>query len=285
MNINRAQIIAGNWKMNHGPHEALEYFQSIRKALPESAGIARKKLVIFPVAYCLTSAIQAMAKLANFELGAQNVHWETKGAFTGELSASVLQSMEVHWALIAHSERRQYFGETDETASKRFLQAAKLGVNIIYCIGENLKEREAGKTEAILSAQLSAFSKAVLSLGARVKADVGTRMGARTGTSAETEAKGKSTSIWAIAYEPVWAIGTGKTATPEQAQAVHAFIRKSLEKKVSEEFAADTPILYGGSVTPQNTEALVRNEDVDGVLVGGASLKPDEFAKIIKAAI
>jgi triosephosphate isomerase len=260
--MTRTTVLAGNWKMNLGPTEALEYFAALARDLghaPGSKAPAGQKRVIFPPAYALGREVQSAAAKACVELGAQNVHWEDKGAFTGELSASALKSVGLEWALVGHSERRQYFGETDETAANRFRKAALIGLNVVFCIGERLPERESGQTEAVLTRQLGPFLAVLKELPPKPL-------------------------IWCLAYEPVWAIGTGKTATNDQAQAAHAHIRKVITEKLGEGLAQKTSILYGGSVTPENAKGLLAETDVDGVLVGGASLKPESFAKIIASA-
>ena len=257
----RPVIFAGNWKMNLSPGEAIAYFgempEYLRAALP-----SHHKRVIFPVAYCLGSHVQQAANPFHFELGAQNIHYEEKGAFTGELSGVGLKHLGIHWALIGHSERRQYFGETDETAGRRLGRALALGFNVIYCIGEKLEDREAGRTESVLARQLGAF-EAILK------------------TAEGTAALANPDQIVALAYEPVWAIGTGRTATAAQAQQAHAFIRQFLQPRLGSTVSEKTPVLYGGSVTPENAKELLGQPDVDGVLVGGASLKPDGFVKIL----
>jgi triosephosphate isomerase len=252
---NRTWVLAGNWKMNFGPREALDYFSSLEREL-KSIGPATRRVIFVP-AYALGNEVQAAAKRTAVDLGAQNVHWEEKGAFTGELSGSALKDIGINWVLIAHSERRQYFAETDETAAKRLSRAITLGLNVVYCIGERLEERENGKTEAVLSRQLGPFCKIL------------------------KEQPPKPGQIVSIAYEPVWAIGTGKTATTEQAQEAHAHIRKVLTDHIDVQVAEKLSVLYGGSVTPENVSALINQPDVDGVLVGGASLKPDGFAQIL----
>lgn len=261
----RIKIVAGNWKMNFGPAEACTFFESLVEQLKAGPKAASAERVIFPVAYALSSEIQWVAAKANVKLGAQNVHWADSGAFTGELSAKALKSIGVEWALIGHSERRQFFGETNESAKQRLEHALKTGLRVIFCIGETLAEREAGQTEKVLAAQLESYIHALAKF------------------VAEKQPQDFLPRHAAIAYEPVWAIGTGKTATTEQAQAAHAFIRGELKSKIGGHFAEQACILYGGSVTPDNAAILMKAPDIDGVLVGGASLKPDGFAKILIA--
>jgi triosephosphate isomerase len=230
-------LIAGNWKMFKGPAEAGEFCRALRDAeLP--AGV---DVVVCPPFGSLEAAVQA---LAGTEIGvfAQNVHWETEGAFTGEVSAPMLREAGVYGALVAHSERRQFCGDTDETARRRATAALEHGLDVILCVGETEFEREAGETEAVLRRQLAGI---------------------------EPDDK------LVIAYEPVWAIGTGKTATPELAQHAHELI-KSL---------VDVPVLYGGSVKPDNAAELLSQPAVDGALVGGASLEVDSFAAICRASL
>lgn len=257
-NSNRTKILAGNWKMNLTPGEALDYFGSLKKSLGSHARKSDVHRVIFPPAFCLGTEIQKAAADCQVELGAQNVHWEDKGAFTGELSSTALKSLGLKWALIAHSERRQYFGETDETAARRFHRAATNGLNVMYCIGERLAEREAGQTYAVLDRQLAPFLETLKSF--------------------------LGTPLVSLAYEPVWAIGTGKTATNAEAEDAHKYIRKVVAEKLGSQYADRLPVLYGGSVTPENADGLMAQANVDGVLVGGASLKPDGFARILSSA-
>ncbi len=255
----RTRVLAGNWKMNFGPAEALAYFAELEKQLALlQAPASSARRVIFPPAYALGSEIQKAAARARVDLGAQNTHWEEKGAFTGELSGAALKSIGIEWVLIAHSERRQFFGETDETAAKRLSRALSLGLNVIYCVGETFSEREEGLTEAVLSRQIAAFLTVL-------------RSAAPTGPA-----------VVCVAYEPVWAIGTGKTATPDQAQEAHAFLRKKAAGSLGTDDAGRLPLLYGGSVTAENAAALLAKSDIDGALVGGASLKPGQFARILE---
>jgi triosephosphate isomerase len=194
---------------------------------------------------------------ANIQLGAQNVHWEKEGAFTGEIAPAMLKELGVRYAIAGHSERRQFFGETDTGVNKRAKAALAAGLRPIVCVGETLKEREANRTEAVVKTQVT-----------------GSLAGLSKNEMLET----------VIAYEPVWAIGTGKTATPQQAQDVHAFIRKQLVALFDADTAARVRIQYGGSVKAANAAELLGQPDLDGALVGGASLKADEFAAIVRAA-
>lgn len=254
MNRSRGILIAGNWKMNHTIAETEGFFAAI-KAQAGSAGYHASGLAagVFPSFLSIARA-QQLSREMPFPVfvGAQNVHWEKKGAFTGEISAPMLAELGVNWALTGHSERRQYFGETDETVRKRTESLLAQGLRVILCIGETRSERESGQTEAVLARQIAG---GVPSLGENL----------------------------VIAYEPVWAIGTGLTATPEQAQDAHAFVRRTLTERFGAEAAEKTQILYGGSVTPDNVSQLLARPDVDGALVGGASLKPESFLALLKA--
>lgn len=252
--------------MNLTPTEAVSYFGELRSNLnnhPLKKGVRR---VIFPPAYCLNSEVQRAALDCQVELGAQNVHWEEKGAFTAEISPTALLAMGIQWALVGHSERRQYFGETDETAARRFKRAAETGLNVMYCIGETLSEREKGQTGAVLDRQLGPF------------------LGVLRGLLEQNAHVWPDQKMWCLAYEPVWAIGTGKTATAVEAEQAHDHIRKAIEKSLGAKIANKMPILYGGSVTPDNVTGLIAEADVDGALVGGASLNSVGFARILASA-
>ncbi len=230
-------LVAGNWKMAKTEAETVDFCTALKERLRGLAGV--------DVAVCppFTSLAAAVRTLADTEIAvaAQNVHWEDEGAFTGEVSAPMLRELGVYGAVVGHSERRQLFGETDETVARRSAHALAAGLSVIACVGELAEERERGETEAVLRRQLSVL---------------------------------EAHDNLVIAYEPVWAIGTGKTASPEQAQEAHALIRSLV----------DVPVLYGGSVKPENAEALLGEPDVDGALVGGASLDVESFAAICDAA-
>jgi triosephosphate isomerase (TIM) len=228
-------LIAGNWKMFKGPAETRAFLEAFEPP-------AAVDVVVCPPYVSLAAAVEYGAAVTVY---AQNVHWATEGAYTGEISAAMLVELGVAGAIVGHSERRQYFGETDETVARRAHAALEAGLGVIACVGESLEERESGQTELVLRLQVEAVRDAV---GAHDRL--------------------------VIAYEPVWAIGTGRTATPEQAQEAHAFIRGLL----------DRPVLYGGSVKPENAGELLSQPDVDGALVGGASLDPASFAAICAAA-
>jgi triosephosphate isomerase len=230
-------LIAGNWKMFKGPHQAREFATQIRNLPARVPGV---EIVVCPAFVSLYATLQGLGPESEVRVYGQNVHWELEGAFTGEVSAPMLLELGVTGALVGHSERRQHFGETDEAVRLRAEAALEAGLHVIACVGETEAERDAGKTEAVLERQVG-----VLPRHERL----------------------------VIAYEPVWAIGTGKTATPEIAQEAHAFV-KSLH---------GAPVLYGGSVKPENAGALLRLPDVDGALVGGASLDLPSFEAICRA--
>ncbi|MDE1921354.1 MAG: triose-phosphate isomerase [Candidatus Omnitrophica bacterium] len=249
----RKPIIAGNWKLNKTPHEAILLTDELKRELVDVEGV---DIVLCPPFIDLADVKEALID-HNIALGAQNLFWEDAGAFTGEISAPMLKDLGVAYVIIGHSERRQYFHETNETVSKRLRAALKHGLNPIVCVGENLAQREANQTFDIIKDHCE---------------------GSLKGLSAEEMKK------VVLAYEPVWAIGTGKTATPAQAQEVHAFIRQWLAGTFDEGTAGHVRIQYGGSVTPDNIAALMAQPDIDGALVGGASLKAPSFAAIVKGA-
>jgi triosephosphate isomerase (TIM) len=249
--MSRKKLIAANWKMYKTPSEARAFVDAF---LPLVAGHTRDEIALFPSPVLLPTVVEA-AKGSNVAVGAQNIHFAEEGAYTGETSVGQLKAVGGTHTLIGHSERRQYFAETDEIVNKKLHTALKHGVVPIVCVGEVLEEREAGKTESVLKTQIT---------------------GALAGINAEAAA-----SI-VIAYEPVWAIGTGKTATPEMAADAHKIIRSDVAKLLGNEVAARLRILYGGSVKPENATALLSQHEIDGALVGGASLKPDSFAAIVR---
>ncbi len=235
--------------MNKTIEETEEFINSF---LPMVKDITAVDILIAPP-FTSLQAVARLLKATNIKLGAQNVFYEEKGAFTGEISPAMLLSAGCSHVIVGHSERRQYFMETDEIVNKKIKTARKNGLDVILCIGESLKEREENKTFEVLDRQL-------------------------TGSLKDTDLNGMI-----IAYEPIWAIGTGKTATKEQANEAHAFIRGWLKK--NRDGAEKLRILYGGSVTPESIESLMSEPEVDGALVGGASMKPDSFAKIVTGAI
>jgi len=247
----RKKLLAANWKMYKTPDQAREFFHDF---LPLVHGHDRDEIVVCPNYLALDTAVTA-AKGSNVAIGAQNLHWEKEGAYTGEICASMLLAVGVTHVIIGHSERRQYFGETDDTVNLKLKSAIEAGLIPIVCVGEVLEEREAGLTDDVLRRQcLRAFHK--------VSAKKAVRL--------------------VVAYEPVWAIGTGKTATPQIAVDAHAIIRAEAAESFGQEFAGRLRILYGGSVKPENAHALMSEEEIDGALVGGASLDPKSFASIVK---
>jgi triosephosphate isomerase len=247
----RKKLIAANWKMYKTPDQARAY---VREFLPMVADHTRDEIVVCPPYVDLFAAVEA-AKGSNVAIGAQDLYWKEEGAFTGEVSPGMLLAAGCTHVIIGHSERRQYFGETDDTVNLKLKAALESGLTPIVCVGEVLEEREANLTEDVLRRQcLRAFHAISAKKAARL----------------------------VIAYEPVWAIGTGKTATPQLASEAHALIRGEAAKSFGQEFAGGLRILYGGSVKPENAKALMTEEEIDGALVGGASLDPKSFAAIVK---
>lgn len=248
----RTSVIAGNWKMNKTPAETFAFINEVKPLVADA-----DCKVVFCVPFVdLAPAIEA-AKGSNIAIGAQNCHFEKSGAFTGEISAEMLKSMDVEYVIIGHSERRQYFAETNETVNKRTRAALAEGLKVILCVGETLAEREAGITSEIVSMQLKV---------------------ALSGISAD------ELENIIIAYEPVWAIGTGKTATSDQAEDVCAILRNLVKELYSENESEKIVIQYGGSMNAGNADELLSKPDVDGGLIGGASLKSNDFSIIVKAA-
>ncbi len=249
----RRPVIAGNWKMHHTPAESRAYFRDFLPLLPEDLELT---VALFPPALSFAAAVESIELRPDILLGVQNVFWEENGAFTGEISVGMAAGAGARLVLVGHSERRHVFGETGEDTSRKVLAALSAGLTPILCVGEKLDEREAGQAREVVERQLA---EGYASLDA-------------------AQAVGLM-----IAYEPVWAIGTGKTASPADAEEMHGAIRSWLSEQVGASPAAATPILYGGSVKPENAGDLLRTGDVDGVLVGGASLDPSEFARICSA--
>ena len=245
----RKPIIAGNWKMNKTPEEAKQLVTELIPLVKD----AKCDVVVCTPAVCFAAVAPVIAG-TNVKLGAQNVHFEAKGAFTGELSADMLKASGVEYVIIGHSERRQYFGETDKTVNKRTLAAVKAGLKAIVCVGEMKDEREAGYTDMIVTYQ--------------------TQMALHGLTREEVEGV-------VIAYEPVWAIGTGLTATDEQANETIGVIRQAIAAKYGEETAAKVRIQYGGSMKGSNVKGLMAQPEIDGGLSGGASLKAADFAQVV----
>jgi triosephosphate isomerase len=246
----RKPIMAGNWKMYKTPAETTAFFEKFR---PLAESSKHCETVICPPFTSLAAAVEAV-KGSSIHIGAQNIAWKKEGAFTGEISGPMIAATGATCVLVGHSERRQYFGETDETVLKRTQAALEFGLTPIVCVGERLEERESGRTEAVLASQ---FQQGIAGLSERQFAKI------------------------AIAYEPVWAIGTGKTATPEMAAAAHRAIRGQVRARFGDEAADAIRILYGGSVKPDNIATLMAQPEIDGVLVGGASLDPVSFASIV----
>jgi triosephosphate isomerase (TIM) len=250
----RRPLIVGNWKMNKTASEAAAFIRDLRERVSASP---HADVVIAPPFTALETASSALGPSSWINLGAQDVHWEEQGAFTGEVSAPMLRELGCRYVIVGHSERRTLFGERDENIQKKVRAALKHGLTPILCVGESLAEREAHRTESIVTDQLNN------SLAGLTVQDLATV---------------------AIAYEPVWAIGTGRAATTEQAMTVHRSIRLFLEAGWNTQTASTIRILYGGSVTPQNIESLLVSDAIDGALVGGACLNPDSFATIIDRA-
>ncbi len=246
----RKPVMAGNWKMYKTPPETRAFFEVFR---PLVAGAAHCEIVICPPFPDLPAAVEAAAG-TRIQVGAQNLYWAKEGAFTGEVSGPMVRSTGATHVIIGHSERRQYFGETDETVLKKTVAALDAGLSPIVCVGERLEEREAGQTETVLCQQCS---KGIAGLNAAQFAKI------------------------TIAYEPVWAIGTGKTATPEIAAEAHGVIRREVRVCFGQDAADGVRILYGGSVKPDSVKALMAQPEIDGVLVGGASLDAVSFAAIV----
>lgn len=251
---NRRPIVAANWKMNKTPAETTEFFNAF---LPKFGDSCASDAVIVPPFTGIPAAAEALSGNSVVGLGAQNMHNETSGAFTGEISAAFLNALNVGYVILGHSERRAIFGETDDFINAKVLAALEAGLTPILCIGETLDERKSGKLEEVCRTQLEGGL-------ANVPADQRTKI--------------------VIAYEPVWAIGTGEVATPDQAQEAHAFSRSVIGEVFGADCAAAIRIQYGGSMKPGNAAELMAQPDVDGGLVGGASLDPDSFFEIVTAA-
>lgn len=246
----RKPVIAGNWKMFKSVEEAVAFIDALTPLVKSSSHC---DVVVIPP-FTAISAVANRARGTNVYVGAQDCHWEKEGAFTGEVSCEMIAKAGARFVVIGHSERRQFFGETNESVNKKIFAALRASLTPIVCIGESLAEREQNQTEKVLNAQIT------------------------QGFSALTDLQ---FSHIIIAYEPVWAIGTGRTATPEVAAETHRFIRLTLEKRFCGSIASCARILYGGSVKPDNIKGLMAQPEIDGALVGGASLKPDSFAAIV----
>ncbi len=252
--MSRKKIVAANWKMNVTQSEAAAFVETFLREIGDSAEV---EVVLVPPFTAIAKVVEVLHDAANVKVGAQNMYWEKSGAFTGEISAAMLRDLFVRYVVLGHSERRQLLGETNEIVNRKVRAAHEAGLRPILCIGETLEERERGDVEKILGTQLR-------------------------GSLANVAAKDLNDTV--VAYEPVWAIGTGKTATSAQAQEVHAFVRQTLTEISDQTTAGKMRIQYGGSVKPDNARELMSQPDIDGALVGGASLDPRSFAQIVKAA-
>ena len=247
----RKKVIAGNWKMNMLPDAAIRFIDELTPLVKDTDNEVVLCVPYTDLFYCLLAA-----QNTNIKIGAQNMHWEENGAYTGEVSGKMLKSIGVEYVIIGHSERRQYFAETDETVNKKVKAAHNVGLKPIVCVGETLNQRESGNAKEVVTTQI------------------------KLGLKDLTKDQIVSTII---AYEPIWAIGTGKTATKEDANETIKWIREEIESMYGKENAEKVIIQYGGSVKSENAQELFEMSDIDGGLVGGASLKPNEFAKIVNA--
>ena len=247
----RKPVFAANWKMHYGPNDAKAFMRTFLRSYPRHSD---RTVMFFPPALTFHAVAETVADRPDILLGVQNIHWEDKGAFTGEISAPIARDAGSRLVLVGHSERRHTFGETDEQAGKKCAAAARAGLLPVLCVGETLEERERGETSDTVLRQLRAGLERL-------------------------EATQVSTML--IAYEPVWAIGTGRTALPEDASAVHTLIRETV-RDLAGPRASDPPILYGGSVNARNASSLLQAQGVDGLLVGGASLEADGWARVVR---
>jgi len=252
----RKKIVAGNWKMNNGLAESQALITEVRGIIRDELRLDNMDVILFPTHFALPSCVRLLEGSGVFS-GAQNCHQEKSGAYTGEVSASMIKSVGATHVIIGHSERRQYFGEDNEICNAKVRSSIEEGLMVLYCIGETLEERESNSHFDILKSQLINGLK---------------------------EINAQQLNNIVIAYEPVWAIGTGKTATSEEAQEIHAFLREQLSAKYGDSIAQSVRILYGGSVKPDNAKDLFLQKDIDGGLIGGASLKARDFAEIVRAA-
>ena len=247
----RLPFIAGNWKMNRTVGEAIDLIRELKGAISGVQGVEVAVAPPFTALYAVGKELEG----SSIRLAAQNLYWEEKGAFTGEISPLMLKERGCQYVIVGHSERRQLFGETDETVNRKIKAALAQGLKVIFCVGETSREREEGRTFSVIEKQMDGGLKG---MDAQRMRDM------------------------VIAYEPVWAIGTGKTATPEQAEEMHRFIRGKIEKLYSREISEKIRIQYGGSVTPKNIKGLMNQPDVDGALVGGSCLQAESFSKIVR---
>lgn len=247
-------VIAGNWKMHKGPAEARTFIEQLTPLVP---AMDDRHVWLFPPAISISAARAAAAARPDLRIGVQNIHWESAGAFTGETSAPMARSAGASHVLVGHSERRHVFGETDDQTGRKVTAGLASGLHVVLCVGETLDQRKAGELETVLARQVEA---------------------------ALVEVEPEAVSSLTIAYEPVWAIGTGVNATPKDAAGAHAWVRECLRRRFDGDAASRIPILYGGSVKPDNAGDLMAASDVNGVLVGGASLDPTSFSRIVAAA-
>ena len=250
----RKKIVAANWKMNMTQAEAASFAETLLRELTDKSDV---EVVIVPPFTAIAKVTEALGASENIKVGAQNMYWEKGGAFTGEISAAMLRDLFVRYVVLGHSERRQLLGETDEIVNRKVRAALEASLRPIVCIGETLEQREGGQVEQVLGTQLRG---SLAGLGA------------------------KELNETVVAYEPVWAIGTGRTASAEQAQEAHAFVRRTLAEISDDATANKIRIQYGGSVKPDNARTLMSQPDIDGALVGGASLDPRSFAEIVRGA-
>jgi triosephosphate isomerase (TIM) len=249
--MGRVPIIAGNWKMYKTVKESVDFVHQLKEKLKD---VKEREVVVCPTALSIAAVSEAL-RFSNIQLGAQDAHWENEGAYTGNVSPAMLAGVNVKYVILGHSERRQYDNDTDPRINLKLKNVLRNGLKAILCVGETLQERESNKTEKVIETQIQGCLEGV--------------------------GLGDITSL-VVAYEPVWAIGTGKTATPEQANEVHHFIRHLVEKKYNPEAALALRIQYGGSVKPENIKQLMAQPDIDGALVGGASLKVDLFEALVR---
>ena len=249
----RTPIIAGNWKLNNTISEAIELTQGIKCSVADTTDV---EIIVAPT-FTALAAVYEVIQESNICLAAQDVYWENSGAFTGEISPTMLKDVGCEYVIIGHSERRQFFADTNESVNLKTKAALTTDLKPIICVGEQLEDREAGNTEKIIEDHVSGGIK---------------------------DLSADQMLSCVIAYEPVWAIGTGKTATPKQAQEVHAYIRQLISEAYTDEIANQVRIQYGGSVKPDNAAELMSQPDVDGALVGGASLQAESFAQIVKSS-
>jgi triosephosphate isomerase (TIM) len=247
----RKPIIAGNWKMYKTVQESTDFARRLDSDLK---GVADREILVCPTALALAAVADAL-RFSGIQVGAQDAHWEDEGAYTGNVSPAMILEAGAKYAILGHSERRQYDNDTDERINRKLKNVLKNGLRAVLCVGETWPEREAGRTEAVVGGQLAGCLRGI------GLADLASMV---------------------VAYEPVWAIGTGKTATPEQANEVHAFIRGFVGNRYNREAADQIRIQYGGSVKPDNIKELMAQPDIDGALVGGASLKAESFAAIVR---